>query len=126
MTSLTSGQRSAVRGRRQVAARLVRRSAAERVDVPGTVGLSALGAHVAAHPGPNPPPGSHTDPLSSILGLPLATGPLGLGLAAGAIATDRPGPGRDIAVAFPRRARLGHGQVLHPQVRTPDPVRGPP
>jgi hypothetical protein len=54
--------------------------------VAGMVGLSALGAHVAAHPGPNPPPGSHTDPLSFILGAALAQGPLGLGLAAGPFA----------------------------------------
>ncbi len=56
------------------------------VFVPGMVALSALGARVAAHRGPNPPPGSHTDPLSYILGFPLAAGPLGSGLAAGPLA----------------------------------------
>jgi ABC-2 type transport system permease protein len=56
------------------------------VFVPGMVALSALGAHVAAHHGPNPPPGSHTDPLSYILGFSLASGPLGSGLAAGPLA----------------------------------------
>lgn len=56
------------------------------VFVAGMVALSALGAHVAAHRGPNPPPGSHSDPLSYILGLALAWGPLGSGLAVGPVA----------------------------------------
>jgi ABC-type transport system involved in multi-copper enzyme maturation permease subunit len=56
------------------------------VFVAGMVALSALGAHVAAHRGPNPPPGSHTDPLSFILGFALVAGPLASGLAVGPLA----------------------------------------
>lgn len=52
----------------------------------GTVALSALGAHVAAHRGANPPPGSHTDPLRFVLGVALDSGPLASGLAAGPLA----------------------------------------
>jgi ABC-type transport system involved in multi-copper enzyme maturation permease subunit len=52
----------------------------------GMVALSALGAHVAAHRGAHPPPGSHTDPLSYILGFALVAGPLASGLAAGPLA----------------------------------------
>jgi hypothetical protein len=60
------------------------------VFVPGMVALSALGAHVAAHRGPNPPPGSHNDPLSFILGFPLVRGPLGNIAAQRAKLTHRP------------------------------------
>ena len=99
MTSLTSGQRPAASGGSLPARcgglllsewtkiRSVRSTVWTLiVFVVGTVALSALGAHVAAHRGANPPPGSHTDPLSYILGLALASGPLASGLAAGPLA----------------------------------------
>jgi ABC-2 type transport system permease protein len=43
-----------------------------------SVGLSAFFARIATHRGPNPPPGSHTDPLSYILYGALALGPLAI------------------------------------------------
>jgi ABC-2 type transport system permease protein len=70
-----------------------------------SVGLSAFTARIATHRGANPPPGSHTDPLSYILLGALALGPLAICVLGVVVITSEYSSGtiRASVLAVPRR-----------------------
>lgn len=70
-----------------------------------SVGLSAFTARIATHRGANPPPGSHTDPLSYVLLGALALGPLAICVLGVLVITSEYSSGtiRASVLAVPRR-----------------------
>lgn len=70
-----------------------------------SVGLSAFTAHLATHRGPNPPPDSHTDPLSYVLLGALTVSPLAICVLGVLVITGEYSSGtiRTSVLAVPRR-----------------------